>query len=317
MHPVFRLALFTLLAAALAFSQRAVVEDEQEANLRYTGSPLLLPFDCSDDLSAQFTVNCTTDRPCEIFIGFTAITAEREKVFVAGDFHDGSQTLASFLLRSDDGGRSWQEAHDRMRGVILDRLYFHDESTGWATGHALSVPPQDPFFLLTTDGGAHWRRRDIFSRSEIGLIAEFWFSDEHSGGLLIDRVHGEEAGRRYERYETMTGGASWMIREVSSAPIRVRNVVPAGPDTDWRVTTDTDRGSWHVEQRQPGGWATVAEFRIEVAQCRPLPAVASEPEPPLPSESVSTPEEGELPTAPGGVFVIRREETPVDQQRGR
>jgi hypothetical protein len=100
----------------------------------------------------------------------------------------------------------------------------------------------------------------------------------------------------------MTGGSNWMIREVSSTPIRVRNVMPAAADPNWRVTPDKETGAWRVEQRQPGGWATVSEFLIQAAMCQPEESLAAAPEPaPNPEEPKA---EDAMPAAPGGVFVI-------------
>jgi len=302
MFPPYRVALLTLLMSALAVSQGVNTDEEREPSHRYTGTPLVLPVDCADEDATGFSATCPTGQPCEIGIELSAVTSVRERVFLAGEFHNGTQSLASFLLLSEDGGQSWDEVHERMPGVVLNRLYFHDETTGWATGHALTFPPKDPFFMLTTDGGKHWRRRDIYPTPEIGVIQEFWFNDDKSGGLLIDRVQGAEAGRRFERYETMTGAASWMIREVSATPIRVRNVIPADPDPNWRLRNDSDRGAWQVEQHQPGGWAAVAEFSSTVATCQPQTMLAAEPEP------ATEPREGEAEVAPGGVLVIRRDE---------
>jgi len=300
MFPACQLTLLALLGTALAFPQGTGADEAEEPSMRYTGTPLVLPFDCASDEVADYGLRCAPDEPCEISIELNSVTSARENVFLVGEFDDGSRALASFVLRSADGGRSWDEVHERMPGVSLDHLYFYDDSAGWATGHGLSVPPSDPFFLLTTDGGKHWRRRDVYSKPEVGVIEEFWFDDERSGGLLIDRVQGADAGRRFERYETMTGGASWMIREVSETPIRVRNVVPVGPDPAWRLTNDEERGAWQVEQRQPGGWAAVAEFSAMVAVCQSPPQMASEP------ESNPPPNEGEPPAATSGVLVIQR-----------
>ncbi len=285
-------------------AQSANGDEEDASLLRYRGEPLRLPFQCTAAEIADFGMTCTTRAPCPVYLDLTAVEAVNERVFVAGNFHDGSNTLFSILLASEDGGQSWKEVHERLRGVGLDLIHFHDDDNGWVTGHVLALPPRDPFFLITSDGGQHWRRRDIFSQSGIGLIDQFWFDDERSGGLLIDRVRAGDAGRRYERYETMTGGADWMIREVSAQPIRLRNIFPATPSADWRLTPDDRSGAWKVEQRQPGGWAPVSEFLIETGLCTPAPALADvadpTPEPGEPAPAAA----GDLPVAPEGVFVI-------------
>lgn len=314
MHSPFRLTALVVLVAAGAAAQEPL-------QLRYRGDPLQAPFTCTREDFAEYGLRCSVERPCPIYLEVTSVAAVDEKVFVAGSFHDGSFTLASVLLRSEDGGQSWEEIHERLRGVGIDMVHFLDENNGWATGHVVSFSPRDPFFLITTDGGAHWRRRDVFPDGGIGRIEQFWFDDAQSGSLLVDRIYRGDAGGRYERYETMTGGANWMIREVSSTPIRVRNAMPAAADPNWRYTPDRERGAWQIEQRQPGGWARVAEFSIEVGLCTPPQEVASAPEPPPEPGAAEASAEGELPTAPGGVFVIgspqprtRPQEEPPDSQ---
>jgi len=131
-----------------------------------------------------------------------------------------------------------------------------------------------------------------------GVIERFWFDSARSGGLLMDRLHPNEAGARYERYETMTGAESWMIREISATPIRVRGVYSGGPNPDWRVTPDAESGAWRIEHRQDGRWSTVCEFLIEVGRCVPRP----EAPPPQVTEAPPKPSEPEV--APGGVFRI-------------
>jgi hypothetical protein len=94
-----------------------------------------------------------------------------------------------------------------------------------------------------------------------------------------------------------------MIREISSKPIPVRSVNPAAPDPDWRLLADPETGAWRVEQRQPGGWAMVAAFQIEVGRCIPEEEALPEPPPEAMPQPVK-PEE--RPAAPGGVFRIPR-----------
>ena len=105
---------------------------------------------------------CWTDLAVpDVDAALDAVAAEGDKLFVAGNLHTAAVTLFSTLLASDDGGHTWREAADRIQFAGIDRLQFLDADTGWASGEKLSPLPQEPFLLLTTDGGKTWRTRPI------------------------------------------------------------------------------------------------------------------------------------------------------------
>ena len=107
-------------------------------------------------------------------------------------------TVFSTLLASDDGGHTWREAHERIRSAGLDRIQFLDAETGWVAGEKLSPLPQDPFLLLTSDGGKTWRARPVFdeaAENRLGSIQQFFFTAKDSGALIIDRGQGSDGDR--------------------------------------------------------------------------------------------------------------------------
>jgi hypothetical protein len=126
--------------------------------------------------------------------------------------------------------------------------------------------------------------------------------------LLVDRPGGG-GDARYERYETMTGGESWMIREVSSQPIRVRRRPVRDTEARWRIAPRDETKTWLIQRRDPAGWVAVSEFQIEPGACAEPREVLAEAEPePGEPEAAEALEGGaaaeEMPVAPGGVFVI-------------
>ena len=259
--PVIFIALLCLLAPA-AVAQT----DEKAADYEYTGEPIRLALECSNGEMAQFGLVCPAGKPCPVYLELTSVDFMKGRLAVVGNLHGESNTMYSILLVSEDGGLSWNERFKRLPHSGLDKVYFHDETHGWALGYVLDGGPHDPFFLLTTDGGKFWRRRPIFDDGRAVVIDRFWFDSDRTGGLLADRLRQGENGARYERYETMTGAESWMIREVSTKPISVRRT-RMRTTSGWRVIADEKAGSWQVQKQSDTGWITISEFQVETGLC--------------------------------------------------
>ena len=273
-------------------------ENGERVVLEYAGAPIRLPFACANEELAALGLVCSASSPCPIYLELTTAAEVEGTIFIGGNLHSSSRTLYSVLLASDDGGMTWTERHERIRWAGLDRIVFHNGSYGWALGHVLDGRPRNPFFLLTTDGGRFWRQRRITSEEGIGSVEKFWFDSERSGVVLLDRLYPSETGGRYERYETMTGAESWMIREVSADPIRVREPLTVVEAPAVKLRADSERGAWVVERQEGGGGLIAAEFLIEAGACAAEePELAELPEQPAPPA-------GGQPLAPGGVFVI-------------
>ena len=196
--------------------------------------------------------------------------------------HTESVTLYSVLLASGDGGKTWREPHERIRGAGLDQIQFLDSETGWVAGGLLGAVPRDPFLLLTRDTGATWQRRPIFDESRAGTIEYFHFDLKTQGRLWIDRSLSGETDSRYEAYESMTGGESWALREASGQRLR-KGPRPTGA-ADLRLRADSATRSYRVERRTPAGWELVASFLVRAGECRePEVTLPAEPQPPPPA----------------------------------
>ena len=123
------------------------------------------------------------------------------KLFATGNIHSAQVTLYSILLASDDGGLTWREGVDRVRGGELDRIQFTNFETGWVSGQRVTPLPADPFLLLTTDGGRSWRRQEVLPEGSIGSIQKLWFDSPKTGSLVLDRGASDGDQMRYSRYE--------------------------------------------------------------------------------------------------------------------
>jgi photosystem II stability/assembly factor-like uncharacterized protein len=89
------------------------------------------------------------------------------------------------ILRTFDGGASWQEVHrDNRSGIFLDALHFRNEKEGMAIGD-----PIDGKFLLlqTADGGRSWQSYPANYPAPVDGEAFF----AASGGNIIELKKGE------------------------------------------------------------------------------------------------------------------------------
>jgi photosystem II stability/assembly factor-like uncharacterized protein len=151
----------------------------------------------------------------------------------------------------------------------LDRIHFFDAETGWTSGEILSPLPQDPFLLLTTDGGKTWRRRPVFDENaedHSGTILQFAFTARDNGALVIDRGPGSDSDR-YELYESPNGGESWTMRQTSAKPLRLPQAPAAS--SDWRIRADRSTQAFEIERHHGAAWTAVASFLVKVGVCRP------------------------------------------------
>ncbi|MGO9261556.1 MAG: WD40/YVTN/BNR-like repeat-containing protein [Bryobacteraceae bacterium] len=234
--------------------------------LENNGKPMVLPFHCTDDDIQWAGLTCSEDDPCPIYLELASMAAQGGKIVTAGNIHSAAVTLYTAVLVSEDAGRTWTEAHERIRGAGLDHIQFLDGETAWVSGLTLYPLPQDPFLLLTTDAGKTWRQRPIAGENHPGAIQQFFFSSRADGFLLIDRGPAETRDR-YERFESADGGESWTIQEESTKPLKLRQTVV--PSTDWRLRVDSSTQSYHLERRQGQRWIGVAAFAVKIGACKP------------------------------------------------
>ena len=239
----------------------------QPLKLVYEGEPLTVPLDCAYDHFDRAGIVCSDVTPCELLLELTAVEAAGEKVFVVGNVHTASATVSSVLLDSDDGGKTWGEAVERYSGAALESIRFVSETHGWATGQQRELDSSSkPVLLATHNGGKRWDRYPISKDEEhTGSILEFYFDSEEHGLLIVDRD--TVAGDPFELYESMNGGRSWLIRQITSRKPRLRNRPPTQPESEWRVREDAAEGDYKIEQRREGEWAVQSGFAVDLGAC--------------------------------------------------
>ncbi len=262
--------------------------------LENTGKPMRVPFQCSEEDVEAYGLTCTAEDPCPVYVELAGLETAGNKIFLAGNFHTAAATFASLLLTSEDAGKTWVEPYDRIRNAGLEQVQFLDFESGWVGGEILLNLPRDPFLLLTNDGGKTWRRRPILGEPGVGAIQRFSFESKTAGTLLLDRMQSGESGGRHALYETMTGGETWMLREVSQRPLALKQT--KAPNDDWRMRADRATKSYRVERREAGRWRTVASFLVDAGECKikekelvPPPDPEAQPQTPPPSPPPAAP----------------------------
>jgi len=234
--------------------------------LQNEGKPITLPYQCTSEDIRWAGMTCSEDDPCPIYLELSAADGMGNRIFAAGNIHSDTVTLYSVLLGSDDAGQTWTTATDSYRGSGLDHIQFLDPLTGWISGQTLYPISQDPFFLFTSDGGATWRAKPIFSESHFGLIQQFAFESKTTGGVILDQGPGGDS-ERYARYETTDGGETWAIKEQSKKPLQLKR--SATPAANWRVRVDAATRAYHIEHRQGDKWISATAFSVRLPVCKP------------------------------------------------
>ncbi len=240
-----------------------------------------LRFDCIQEELIAAGMTCSDSDPCPVYLELSAISASGAsgKLAVAGNFHGPSATLASLLFFSGDGGKTWKEQLPHAPGAALDQVQLFDATHSWAAGEVQIPLARDPFILITTDGGATWRRKQITEEGGPGYVQRFWFDSADHGELIVDAGRSAEGGR-YHLYETHTGGDSWTIVSQTAQPPRLRRA-PAVENIDYRIGTDSRTHAYIVEKRDGEKWTRIASFPVQIAACG-SPPPPPEPEPPAP-----------------------------------
>ncbi len=255
-----------------------------------TGKPMRLPLACGDEEVAALGLTCPPRQPCPVFLELAAFEAVGNRMFLAGNLHTESATVASVLLASDDSGKTWHEPHVRIPTAVLESIKFYDLEWGWISGHTLAAGiPRDPFLLLTRDGGKTWRARPVSEESRSGSIQSFKFDTRNEGVLWVDRALGAVEGNRYESYATKTGGESWSLAEMTDRAPNVKR--ESAPAAGWRLRADGT--AYRLELAGAGGWQPVAAFLIRAGECRESELKLAEPPPDQPPAAVSKPEPGQ------------------------
>jgi hypothetical protein len=254
-------AIPVFLSGLLSVALHAAAADP--VTLTNTGEPMRVAYQCTDDDMQFAGMFCSETEPCAIYLELTAVTVNARKILISGNLHTNSATLYSILLESDDAGATWKEPTARIRGSALDQLQFLDPVHAWAAGETQYPLARDPFFLISTDGGFSWRKRDVTDDGGPGSVQAFSFDSADHGELVVDAGNTSESGR-YVAFESHTGGESWTMQSTTKQLPRIK--APAA-DPAWRLQPSKDEKAWQIEKREGTQWTPAASFLIEAASC--------------------------------------------------
>ena len=267
---VFLMTQLVLAGGAMqAPSEQASAQEEETGpfKLVYKGEPLVAQLQCDGDHFQRAATVCSDVTPCELYLELTGLEQAAERVFLIGNLHTLSATVSSILLASDDEGMSWYEPYPRL-AAGFESIQFVDKKYGWIGGQERQLDSSSrPFLLRTGNGGVRWRRYDIWTDEDrSGAILDFYFDTDKHGLLSIDSLTSETDS--YALYESMNGGLSWGIREISDRQAKLKNIPIERRQPDWRLGEDGGKGVYLVERRQGEEWSAQVEFSIRVGTCR-------------------------------------------------
>ena len=237
-----------------------------------TPKPAALGAVCGSAEIAEFGLECSAEEPCPLYLELTSVASAGGKLLLAGNLHTQAATVWSVLLASDDDGRSWTEPYPAPARGQPGPDPVHRRAP--AAGSAAPPPgawPRDPFLLASSDGGRTWQRYALFEESPVGAVEQFHFDSKTHGFVVVDRKSARAC--RYQKLESMTGGSSWLTREVGPKPFPL----PHAPASDWRLRVDAATQSFHIEHRAGPRWSGVAAFQVRAGACAPDPP---KPQPP-------------------------------------
>lgn len=168
-----------------------------------------------------------------------------------GDVFKDINTLTGLILRTTDGGNSWEVQYSG-KAVRVDKIQFVNEQEGWAVGARLPLQVQYVSLILrTTDGGKHWAD-----------VAPKLSNDESGNSSYVTNIFAVEPLKAIILkfsgifYSTEDGGQSW--QETAALPEELPQAFLGefkitGYNRMWTVGgADSIEGMWGTVARMDG-----------------------------------------------------------------
>ena len=142
--------------------------------------------------------------------------------FIAGATDVDVEKAHALVLRTGDGGKSWQTVYEGSRPwEITWKLAFPTEQVGYVTvqNYDQDASNKKRVVVKTSDGGLHWAEVSVAEDHE---LTEF-------GIAFLNPLHGWLGGAKQD-YETVDGGKTWTPIDFGKYVNKIR-IVRAGGAT--------------------------------------------------------------------------------------
>ncbi len=117
---------------------------------------------------------------------------DEDNGWIAGYRYHGSGSYRNYVLRTGDGGQTWDTSFYTIQDMQLRDIFFLDSMKGWAVG-------TDGFMVSTIDGGVSWRSHKAITNNRLNAVS---FANS-----LLGLAVGENGTILY----TGNGGLRWEI----------------------------------------------------------------------------------------------------------
>ena len=220
-----------------------------------------VPIEGAEEFGVDLSVN-----------GLRAI--DKDVAFLFGGIRVPVGTMRSFLLRTGDGGKSWQEWMPPVPGSELIDVVFLDPQHIWALAQWAVEGPGNPQLFRSTDGGKTWRELATIVRSQghpppgdADVPLRMTFTSALKGEIELALVNYNEATslddsqEEVETLATADGGVTWRMirretRKASPVDTEAAQRVRGFDNTEWELATPAFREPITIRRfdREQGRW---------------------------------------------------------------
>jgi hypothetical protein len=175
------------------------------------------------DWALNFDANYT------VFFEPTGLAATGERLFVFGAFQTPTVTVRSFILLSQNGGKTFKEIGPPFHaGEVID-IVFPDATCGFALIGQTTAGPGELRLLRTTDSGKTWEILPIIPKGHsTGRLVRFSFTSPTHGEIVLAYTDENPQNLR-QVLVTEDGGLTWQAFETKFDPSKPKTLIRPEP----------------------------------------------------------------------------------------